>query len=183
MKAKTNIEEIKRNEKLRQLMDARLQQFPNESYEARFSAVANSPEGQALFEDMHLANEDAVPVQNPRIVKLLLGAEPWRYPLPESEYRRRYLGTFGPLSAGSPNSPSYPSEQEEQRRTAKAAGKITDEVKLKEEGRRGFLDEVARLMAAGHEYSEAWSAASSTSPGKEFYAQWARGAAQLKPGA
>ncbi len=78
---------------------------------------------------------------------------------------------------------SYPSEQDEQRRTAEAAGKITDEPKLKEEGRRGFLADVSRLQAAGHEYSQAWSIASSSSPGKEFYAQWARGAAQLKPGA
>jgi hypothetical protein len=173
----SNTAERERSKKLHQLMDARLQQFPNESYDQRFRAVANSEEGKELFAAMHVANEDAVPVQSPRHAALL--GRTW--PIPDAEFKRLWISKFGALSGG-PQSPSYPSEQEEQRQTAKAAGKITDEAKLKEEGRVGFLDEVARLMSEGRNRDQAWAEASSTSPGKEYYAQWARGAAQVKSG-
>ena len=169
-----NAEERKRQEKLKKLMDARLQKFPNESFDARFAAVANSEEGGQLFAAM----------QSPRHAALL--GRTW--PIPDAEFRRLWLAKFGPPVTGTgpgiSQYPSYPSEGESTRRTAAAAGgSFQGDAKIKEEGRRGFMDEVARLMATGRNYDQAWSEAGSTSPGKEFYAQWARGAAQIKSGA
>src|SRR6266542_4171062 len=162
----TNTAERERRMKLQQLMDARLQQFPNESFDARFAAVTASDEGQQLFAQMHIANEDAVPVQSPRHAALLDRL----WPIPDAEFKRLWLAKYGPLSAGS-ETPGYATESETRRRTAEAAGSFQGDAKLKDKSRRGFLDEVARLMATGHDYSQAWSIATSTSPGKEFYMQ------------
>jgi hypothetical protein len=175
---KNEKQSAERQSKFQQLINDRRQQHPGESNEARWNAVAESEAGAQLLAGMHVANEDAVPVQSPRHAALL--GRTW--PIPDAEFSRLWLAKFGPLSGGS-KSPSYPGEQQEQSQTTKAAGKITDEAKLKDEGRRGFLDEVSRLIAEGRNRDQAWAEASATSPGKEYYAQWARGAAQVKAGA
>ncbi len=176
--------EISRRTKLNQLLDRRALQFPNESYDARFNAVVASDAGLELLAQMHIANEDAVLVQSPRHAALLGRL----YPIPDTEFRKLWLAKFGPISGVGPKSTSYPSsypsEEETRRKTAEAAGgSFQGDAKLKDEARRKFLAEVARLMAEGRSRDQAWAEASSTSPGKEFYAQWARGAAQVKQSA
>lgn len=167
------------SEKFQTLLNERQQRFPNEGYDASFAVVANSDEGRELFAEMHLANSD-VPTQSPRHCALL-GLQ---WPAPQSEFEKKWLAKFGPSVAGVGSGgtpPSYPSEEQTRRSTAKAAGgSFQGDAKLKDEGRRGFLDEVAREMALGKSYSESWAIASSTSPGKEFYAQWSRGAAEVR---
>jgi hypothetical protein len=48
-------DERSRTAKLQELLDAREKQFPNETYDARFAAVSNSPDGQQLFAQMKRA--------------------------------------------------------------------------------------------------------------------------------
>jgi hypothetical protein len=161
--------------KFQLLLNTREREIPNESYDDRFNSVANSHEGRELFASMHLSNS-AVPVQSPRHAALL--GRQW--PIPDGEFRALWIEKFGPVSGGA-KSPAYPSGDETRRRTAAAAGgSFEGDAKLKEEGRRGFLENVDRFMALGHNWSEAWSLAGTTSPGKEFFSQWARGAAQEK---
>jgi len=169
--------EKSRSDKIQRLLNKREEQLPNESFDSRFNAVMASDEGRELLAQMHLSNEEAVPVFGPQTAATV----GLRYPEDRALFRERWLRKEGPI-AGAPPSPAYPTEEQTRRRTAEAAGSIKDEPKLKEEGRRGFLDEVARQISLGHSYSEAWSISSSTSPGKELYAQWSRGAAQNKKG-
>ncbi len=172
------------SQKFQILLNERQHRFPSEGSNNSFTAVANSAEGAELLSHMKRAGEGElvnsdVPVQSPRHAALL--GRIW--PIPDAEFRRLWLAKFGPLSDGQ-KTPTYPSEEETRRRTAAAAGgSFQGDAKLKEEGRRGFLDEVARLMAEGRNRDQAWAEASSTSPGKEFYGQWSRGKAQVQSGA
>lgn len=168
---------MQRQSKFQSLIRRHREDHPADDYQTAFAAVSNSDEGQQLMANMHIANADAVPVFNPRSARLV-GLS---YPQDEAIFRETWLRKQGPLSGGGPY-PKYPDEAEEQRRTDKASGggPVVDEPALKEKGKSGFLSEVNRLIQAGHEYSAAWSIAGSTSPGKEFYAQWSRGSAQLK---
>ncbi|SRR6266404_742084 len=176
--------EKSRAAKIQRLINEREQQFPNEQYEDRFNAVIASPEGQEIFAQMHLSNEELVPVQSPRHAALL--GRQW--PIPDGEFRKLWIEKFGPSGSlsvsGGQKSPVYPSEEQTRRQTGKAAGgSFQGDAKLKDEGRRGFLDEVARQMALGHTRDQAWAISGSTSPGREFYAQWSSGSAQVKRGA
>jgi hypothetical protein len=49
--------ETERRAKFQQLMDERQKQFPNEAYDARFAAVADSAEGRQLFAQMTVPQE------------------------------------------------------------------------------------------------------------------------------
>jgi hypothetical protein len=51
--------ELSRSARLQELLDARLKDFPNETYEERFRAVANSNEGAGLFAQMRQAREES----------------------------------------------------------------------------------------------------------------------------
>lgn len=180
----TDIAARERGARVQQLLSERRQLHPEETCEQNFMAVANSPEGEKLFAGMqHFANSGDVPIQSPRHAALLGRT----FPIPDAEFRTLWISKFGEpgsgVGYGSPY-PGYPSEQEERRQTAKAAGgSFQGDVDLKEKGRAGFLAEVSRLMALGRNYEAAWAEASSTNPGREFYAQWASGAAQVKGGA
>ena len=48
-----------RTVKLQSLIAARAAQFPNETYETRFAAVAASDEGKDLIAQMNIAKEEA----------------------------------------------------------------------------------------------------------------------------
>ena len=51
--------ERERTARLQELMDLRQKEFPNETYEDRFRAVANSTEGAQLFAQMQRPGEDS----------------------------------------------------------------------------------------------------------------------------
>src|SRR5438874_82796 len=127
--------EKSRAAKIQRLLEERQQSFPNETNDARFAAVMASDEGQEIFAQMHLPNEEAVPVQSPRHAALL--GRQW--PIPDAEFRKLWLAKFGAISAGSgPKSTSYPtsypSEEETRRKTAEAAGgSFQGDAKLKDE--------------------------------------------------
>ena len=165
-----------RQERFQRLVAKRKESHPTESYEASFNAVMCS-EGE-LVAEMHLANQEAVPVFGPQTAAIV----GLHYPKDKAIFRETWLRKEGPIGAAGPV-PPYPSESDERRQTAKAAGRITDEPKLKSEAKVSFLAEVDRLQKAGHSYDDSWRIASSTEPGKSFAAQWRAGNAQLKTGA
>jgi hypothetical protein len=188
MKAKTKIEEIKRKEKLHQLMDARAQQFPSEDYDERFAAVANSEEGQQLFCEMHFSKQDpqffgnAYPLKDTRSLSLVglpataTQAEfeaAWEKYNSQRALEERAAAGGKPLTSSGassqtpakPKKPDFEGDAGRFRSIEEARQERSEAVKI-------FNDELARLQAEGKTYDEAHSIASSTPPGKDALARW-----------
>lgn len=72
-------EERSRGARFQSLMSNRQQEFPNESYEDRFSSITHSKEGQRLFAQMHrpeIANQSSIPAENAN--RANVGDSPYR---------------------------------------------------------------------------------------------------------
>jgi hypothetical protein len=153
MKHQSNMQH--RAAQLQELLRERHKKFPNETYDARFAAVANSSKGLEIFTNMKTPGEDAVPVQSPRHSALL--GRTW--PIPDVEFRRLWLAKFGPTS-GDAMQPEYPTATEAYQHAGEALA--------------AFMKEVRRFQDLKFSYDQSWANASSTEPGKSAYAAWAR---------